>query len=232
MSNNFVGKIASDLQSSNMQRHMGTMENGVSRERAKALQGILNFEFQTFMRLLYQTVLGDHEKYWDGRILNEYLKDNEDDLIPFFTKINDECLDDPMFSEAIARKEEYKKDIYSEPDEVLFYPKGSSWSVTRKVNTDVSYIPSAREGMPNIFRIEVKEKLSQEEYPYIDFGVEIGDDGSINQYGPVIVDWNSKIKTSMNNVHILFNEGSLEALRDTLIKICKKAGIKEEGITR
>ena len=82
--NSYVGQLASDLQDSNMQKHMGSISSDVSRESREFKQKIIDYEFDELIRLIYLTALGDRDRYLDGDILKKHFLDNEDDLIPIF----------------------------------------------------------------------------------------------------------------------------------------------------
>ena len=84
---------------------MGTMSDEKSPERAKILQNIINYEYNEFINYIYMTALGNFEKYYDGKILKNHLNVCEQDLIPIFTKMNEDCLDDPEFSKSISSGE-------------------------------------------------------------------------------------------------------------------------------
>ena len=232
--NSYVGKIAEGLQSSNMQRHMGSMTNDVSPERAKILENIINYEKENFVRLVYETALGNREKYQDGRVLNDYFIGNENDLVTIFTKMNEDSLDDPEFSNAIVNKTLYAKKIGCEERDIYFYNHSGIGSIKHLVTMDLLFIPSAELDVPNKFRIDVKEYLAEKnKYPYLNFSVDIGDDGSIN-YNEVVVigkDNAGNITKNMADIsmgHVKFNENNLPAIRDVFMNIFEKTGIKED----
>ena len=235
---NYVGKLASDLQSSNMQRHMGTMTDNPSSEREDIIQGIKRYEYNTFTRLIYETVLGRFERYYDGKELNDCLIENERDLIPIFSKMNEDCLEDPEFSKALANKTLYTKEMAKENDHVLFYEKKRVWSISHDIYMKLLYVPSQAPDKPNAMRLEAGEQLEErKEYPYITFSVDIGDDGSITYNEPMIiekkmVDGKEEIvntPSDMSHSHIYFSDKGVEATRDVFMTIFEKAGIKEKN---
>ena len=116
-------------------------------------------------------------------------------------------------------------------DEVLFYLPNKTSSIRHDVEMNLLYIPSISKDEPNKFRIDVKE---HNDYPYLNFSVDIMDDGTIKYNDPAIVDKDSngnitKTITDINNAHIRFNEDAIMHVRDVLVDIMKKTGIIEEN---
>ena len=229
--NSYVGQLASDLQDSNMQKHMGSISSDVSRESREFKQKIIDYEFDELIRLIYLTALGDRDRYLDGDILKKHFLDNEDDLIPIFLKMNEDSLNDPDFTNAIANNSVYYKKIGSEKDNVLFYIPGRTSSMGHDVFMDIVYFPSRNEEELNRFRINVKEKPAMG-YPYLNFSVDIFDNGDIKYLKPMIIDKKEdgtiiKTPTDMSSAHISFNRDGVIALRDVFMDIFEKARIKD-----
>lgn len=232
--NSVVGKIAGKLQDSNMQRHMGIMDKGISSEKEKMIQRIIDYEYNEFIRLIYLTTLTNREKYLDGEMVKKHFSTSEDDLIPIFKKINDDCLDDPSLSNSITNGTPYAKKIGSEQNQIYYYIPNHASSITHDVVMDLIYLPTINDE-PNKFRIDVKEMPSTT-YPYLNFSVDIGDDGSINYNKPMIIDKPNKdddsitrTPTDMSSAHIKFNEAGVKAVSDVLVDLFKKTGIKEDS---
>ena len=232
--NSYVGKIAEGLQSSNMQRHMGSMTNDVSPERQKILDNIIDYERRNFVRLVYETALGNQEKYQDGRVLNDYFAGNENDLVPLFIKMNEDSLDDPEFSKAINSNTLYAKNIGCEERDIYFYNHNGIGSTKHNATMDLLFIPSSAPDVPNKFRIDVKEYLVENSnYPYLNISVDIGDDGSITYNEAAIIAKDNegnitKTPADINMAHIKYNENNLPVIRDTFMNIFEKTGIKED----
>ena len=234
---NVIGNIVSDLQNSNMQKHMGTMTGNISSERQRILQNIINYEYATFTRLIYETVLGRHERYYDGKQLNNYLLNNERDLIPIFSQMNEDVLNDPELSKALVNGELYTKEMAEENDHILFYVPKKVGSIRHDIYLKLLYVPSQSPDKPNAMRLEAGEQLEEgKEYPYITFSVDIGDDGSITYNDPLLIEQEivdgketiTKTPSSMGPSRIYFSDEGIEAVRNTFMTIFEKAGIKEE----
>lgn len=235
--NNFIGKLASDQQNSNMQRHMGTMTDNISSTRQRILQNIINYEYSQFTRLIYETALGRHERYYEGKQLNNYLLNNENDLIPIFSTMNEDVLNDPEFSKALVNKTLYTKELAKEEDHILFYIPKKAGSICHDIYMKLLYVPSQSPDKPNAMRLEAGEQLLENrEYPYITFSVDIGDDGSITYNEPIMVEKrvrNDKEEiiytpSDMSYARLYFSDKGVQAVRDTLMTVFEKAGIKEE----
>ena len=233
--NNYVRGLADSLEKSNMQMHMGTMTDDISSNHKEILQHIIDYEYNNFILLVYEASLGNNEKFFDGDLLKSFFVENERDLITIFSKMNEDCLNDPEFSKAIVNGKLYSKNIGSKKTDVLYYPPESLMgSKKNKVIMDLLYVPSISSEQPNRFRIDVKEILNQSnDYPYINFNVDIGDDGSITYNQPVLInkqDNNSnivEIPSDMSQSHICFNEKGIEALSYMFMYLFEKTGIKE-----
>lgn len=234
---NYIGSLVGDLQSGNMQKHMGTMTDDMSPRHREILQHLIDYEYSNFISLIYKAALGSNEKYRNPELLKHFFIKNERDFIPIFEKMNEDCLNDSEFSNAIVNGELYSKNMGTERDHVLYYPPHHIGSVSNDVYMDLLYIPSASPEQPNKFRIDTKERLNgDEEYPYINFSVDIGDDESITYNQPIIVDKKNKDDDSsitktpsdMSSAHIYFNKDGIEGLREMFMYLFEKTGIKED----
>lgn len=234
--NSYVGKLASNLESNNMQKHMGTMTDNVSSKHGKILQNIIDYECNEFINLIYKTALGNNEKYYDGEPIKHFFIENEQDLLSIFSKINEDCLNDPEFSNAIVNGKLYTKNMGTKRDYVLYHLPNHVGSVSNDIYMNLLYIPSKSHEQPNKFRIDVKECLGgKQEYPYINFSVDIGDDESIVYNQPTIVNKQNKEEDSsitrtpsdMSAAHIYFNEKGIESLKEMFMYLFEKANIKE-----
>ncbi len=235
--NNVIGNIVRDLQNGNMQKHMGTMGGEISSNRQRILQDILNYEFAAFTRYLYETALGRHERYYDGKLLKAYLEKNEDDLLPIFGKVNEEALNDPELSKALANGYLYTKEMAEEKDHILFYVPKKVGSISHDIYMKLLYVPSQSPDKPNAMRLEAGEQLEEgKDYPYITFSVDIGDDGSLTYNDPMIIEKKevdgkeviTNTPASMDDTRICFSDKGIEAIRDVFMNIFEKTGIKEE----
>lgn len=236
--NSYVGKLASSLESSNMQKHMGTMTDDMSPRHREILKKLIDYEYRGFISLIYNAALGNNQKYWDGELLKQFFVKNERDFLPIFLKMNEDCLNDPEFSKAIVNNELYAKNMGMEKADVLYYPPHHIGSVSNRVHMNLLYVPSASLEQPNRFRIDVKEFLEKDEgYPYINFSVDIGDDEGITYNQPLLVEQKkkddnvivTKIPSDMSLAHISFNEKGLEGLQEMFMYLFEKTGIKEDN---
>lgn len=227
--NNYVGKIAGNLEKSNMQMHMGTLNNDISPERKKALQNIIKYEFDVFIGLIFKTALGSSKKYANGELLHRYFQENERDLVPIFATMNEECLENPDFSKAIVSGEEYTKNI-KERNYVLFSAPQNIESVNHEIVIKLLYVPSTSNDLPNRFRIDISEPIyMQSKYSILNYSVDIGDDGSITYNEPMITSEGITKPADKNQVHISFNPVNINRIRDVFIELFMKCGIKEDS---
>lgn len=235
--NSYVGSLASSLESSNMQKHMGTMTDDISPRHREILQHFIDYDFSGFVTLIYRTTLGRKEEYWDGQRVKRFFVNHEEDFVPMLSKINEDCLNDPELSKAIVSGELYAKDLGNEVDYIHYYPPHHVGSVDDTAYMHLLYVPSASPEQPNRFRIDVKQVLREEkDEPYINFSVDFGDDGSIKYNQPVLIRQPNKdddtsitiTPCDMSLAHIQFNEEGVKNIQDTFMYIFEKTGIKDD----
>ena len=227
--NNFIGKLKDDLQNDNMQKYMRNFAKEDSSEKKKILDGIVKYEYDTFITLIYNTICDNYNAFENGDRLRNYFNENEDDIIPIFERINEECLEDPEFSKSIQNGNLYSKKLGTEKDDVIFYVPNQVNSITHNISMDLSYIPSNKPNDLNMFRLDFKEKLTDIEYPYYNICIDITEDGNIIYHNPVEVKDNSLTSTpiNINDTHITITDG-INSVRDVLVQVFEKAGIKED----
>lgn len=229
--NNMVGKIASKLEDNNMQGHMNELAGNISPKRSKTIKNIVDNEYFSFINGVFETALYTIDDNDNSDALKRVYEQFEDDLIPIFKEIDERCLDDERFSKCLARGELYSKTIGSNRNQVLFYPPGKDNPVKHDVVMKLLYIPSASPNEGNRFRIDVVENLSNiSNYPYINFSVDINDDGKIVYNEPVKIELNwgegrKMTPVDWNSVHVKVSQ-NIEAVRDVLMDIFTKTGIK------
>jgi hypothetical protein len=153
-------------------------------------------------------------------------------LINIFSKTNEECLNNPEFSRALTNGDSYSINMGSNMRQVLYYPEGNAFSVTRDVSMDLLYRPSMSEDSPNAIRFDIKEKLGEEDYPYINFSIDILDTGEIVYNETYEVEKDSKPMPTSNKSHLKVSEEGLGHVRDIFMDIFVKSNIKEVGIKK
>ena len=234
---NYIGKLVNNLQNSNMQKHMGKITDEISPRHEEISNNIVNYEYQKFIDYIFKTALDNRGKYYQGQELREWFNQNADDLIPIFTKMNEDCLNDSEFSNAIFNGTIYTKNMGYKNDYVLFNNPIKTGSSKHGVVMNLLFIPSITPEQPNRFRIDVKEQLQENhEYPFISFSVDIADDGSITYNQPEIVDKHKqnddeiivKRTSDMSLSHLKFNDIGINNIGNILMEIFEKTGIKED----
>ena len=238
--NNYVGKIAGDLEKSNMQMHMRGMSGETPEGKKKILQSLIDYELSDFIYLIYDIITDHKDNEYDIETLSRFFTKNESDFIPLFTKMNEDCLNDPKFSEAIVNGELYTKKMGTRRDWLIYYPSRSgTGSVTHEAKMDLLYSPTIYDVIPNKFRLEFTEVLNTNgEYPYITFSIDIGDDGSISFNEPIICDKqerNGEIvivnkPSDMSKTHFILSN-DIEIICNGFKTIFEKCGIKENRNT-
>ena len=226
--NNFVGKLASDLERNNMQSHMRDFGNVQSNEHQKILDSFDQYDYDTFVDLVYNTVFDKYGHFVDGKRLRNHYEENSGLITSIFSKTNEDCLEDPNFSLALNNGTEYSRNIGNIMSYVLYYPevRTGTGSVTREVSMDLLFLPSMREDLPNAIRFDVKEKMTNDEYPYINYSVDILDTGEIVYNQAYQVEKEKRIPLPNNPSHLKVSDG-INVVRDIFVNLFEKSGIKE-----
>ena len=230
---NFATKLAMTQESGNMQRYLGTLSGSERPEYRKLLKEIDDYECSEFVSHVHRAATGIHEAYFNARNLIRMYIEGEDVLNPLLSRINEDCLNDPLFSKALINGDFYAKEIGSEHSQLLYYPENSYNSKYNDLDFTLLFIPSASNNEPNKFRINLVEHLAgEQEYPLISVSVDIGDDGSISYPQPTLSDKDEEsnivsVPTDMSRTHIRFNEKGIDALKDMFGYVFEKTGLKE-----
>ena len=234
---NYVTKLAINMQSSNMQRHMGENSTyGLTSEREKILDNISKYIFKVFVDSIYRKITNQKIEEDSENFLVEYFNDNERDLLPVFSKINEDCLNDPEFSKAIVKQLPYMKKIDTVKDNVMFYVPSRVDSVSHETKMDLLFLPSISNIDNNKFRLEFYERLSNTSfYPYIKFSIDFTDDKEIIFNKPEIIDLDNrldmnsikKIPATMSDTHIKIDD-DLKPISDCFMNVFSKCGIIED----
>lgn len=253
--NSYVGALASQEEKSTIQKYEGNLGNDPNSKRREILdKELYNYSNISFVNLLFAATFKNIHSYMPGD-LPTWFHENENDIVSRFSKLNEDCLSDEAFSQAIKTGKLYTKKIGETTDEVYFRPNAHdiSGSIVHEAKLDMFYIPSKDSNSPNIIKLEVKEFLcdrvsSQEgRVPFIKYSVEFGDSGSILTNKPVMVIGQragDKIvelvsaNCDISSSHIEVDRGNLSKksgiyiVRDVLMELFEKSGIKETGEKR
>jgi len=226
--NNFVGKIASNLENSNMQNYMRDFGSSTTNEHKKILDSFDRYDYDTFVELIFNTVFDKYGHFTDGKRLRDHYEENIELLSNIFSKTNEECLEDSNFSKALNNGTEYSRTIGNIMSYVLYYPEDrlGLGSVTREVSMDLLYLPSMSEDSPNAIRFDIKEQMTDDEYPYINYSIDILDTGEIIYNQVYQVEKERRIPLSTNPSHLKVSDG-INIVRDILVNLFEKSEIKE-----
>lgn len=228
----YATKLAMDLQNSNMQMHMGNFTGYPSQERKHLLDRIIDYTYETFIQEIYDIAIGRRTWDYNEDTLSNYFIENQDDLVPIFSQMNEDCLNDPDFSKAIVNHEQYTKSVGVVNDKILFYLPGRPDSISHKIKMNLLYIPSIDNDEPNKFRLEFTEQLSiSDVYPYITFSVDFLDNGKIVINDPIMYEIDEdkveKRVASMADTHIRISD-DLHVIRNGFMTLFEKCGITED----
>lgn len=225
---NFVGKLASNLEKNNMQNHMRDFGNMQTDEHQKILDSFDRYDYDTFVDLVFNTVFDKYNHFVDGKRLKKHYEENSELLTSILSRTNEECLEDPNFSRALKNGTEYSRNLGNIMSYVLYYPEVRTGigSVTREVSMDLLYLPSMKEDSPNAIRFDVKEQMTNDEYPYINYSVDILDTGEIIYNPAYQVEKERRIQLPNNPSHLKVSDG-INIVRDIFIYLFEKSGIKE-----
>lgn len=232
--NSIATKYAINLSNENMQLQLKTLSDNPRNEYYELLKEILDNEKDELVARVFYASRGTNKAYLHGERLIKMFQESEDCLIPLLSDFNEECLNDPAFTQAILNGASYEKLIGTFRRDVLYYPPHSVDSKHNKSEMNLLYVPSRADDEPNRYRIEMVEHLAgQEEYPMISFSVDIGDDGSVTYNQPILSDKESEeadiisVPCDMSRTHINLNEKGIEALREMFGYIFEKTSTKD-----
>ena len=182
MTKSFVGELASRQAAHNVQ--MGLKGNEITGEHAKELEKIENYEHQEFFDLIIANMYGDcPEKKAE---LSENLESTSFYFASKLANMNEECLNDPKFSEALTKGTMYAKTLGGAEISIcdnngkLEYWSMSTGKERLTVLMKVAFVPSTSQEEPNRIRFSLDQQVYPDaEYPFIHVDIDMGDDGSL-----------------------------------------------------